>query len=133
VVEQTALRAEERAQHLEVLPHPLGADVLEHADRRDGVERLGAGGVELAVVLQPDLDQIVDACCPHPRTSAGGLLLADGDPDHPSLVALGGVQRERTPTAADVEQPATGRFVEPQLPADQVVLAGLRLREAHVG
>ena len=54
----------------------LRADVLGHPDRADRVELLVA---ELAVVLQPDLDLVADACLADPLARQLGLLPADRD------------------------------------------------------
>ena len=109
-------RTEEATEDREVLLHPLGADVLEHADRRDGVELLA---VELPVVLEADVDQVVEPGGGHPLPCSRGLLAADRDADDAGLVVLGGVHRQRAPAAADVEQPAPGCLVETELPADR--------------
>ena len=77
------------------------ADVLGHADRGDGVERLAP---ELAVVLQPDLDAVGDPGVLDPAPGELGLGLADGDADDLGAVVGGGVDRHRSPPAADVEQ-----------------------------
>ncbi len=50
--------------------------MLEHADRRDGVELLAA---ELPVVLQPDVDQVVEPGGGHPLPRPRRLLAADRD------------------------------------------------------
>lgn len=97
----------------------LLADVLEHADRCDGVE----GTAGLAVVLDTDLDPVGQprGCDP----LAGELRLPgrEGDAERPHAVVSGGVQHERAPAAADVEQRLP--FTQPELVADQVELADL--------
>src|SRR3954468_20165654 len=60
VVEQPRARAQRAAQAAGVLVHLLGADVLDHADRRDGVERLAGqlpvvGDAEVGAVGDPRL------------------------------------------------------------------------------
>ena len=82
-----------------------GADVLEHADRRDRVERRLS---QLAVVLQADLDPVGDA----------GGLDALRERAAPARVRASRRRRARrsgarhgspsTPAAADVEQPHAG-------------------------
>ena len=63
---------------VEVLAQPGPADVLEHADRADGVE--GAVG-DVAVVLQPDLDLVGQALGLDAGAGPSGLLGRHGDAD----------------------------------------------------
>jgi hypothetical protein len=94
--------------------------VFVHADARDLVERPVG---ELAVVADADLDpsgqaRPLDALA---RRRGLGLRRRDADPAH--AVALRGVQQQRAPAAADVQQPLAGRQLE--LGADQLELARL--------
>ena len=58
MVEQPPARAQRAAQPARVLVHLLGADVLDHPDRGDGVERLAG---ELAVVDDAEVGAVGDA------------------------------------------------------------------------
>ena len=120
--------AERGVEHLEVPVELLLADVLGHADRRDGVEPLTA---EQAVVLQPDLDPVGDAGLGDPLASERRLGLADGDADDGHVVVRGGVDGHRAPAAPDVEHPPAGVVVEPELAADQLVLGRLGVGEVR--
>ena len=107
----------------------LGApDVLVHADARDLVERPVG---DLAVVLDPDLNAVPEAGLRD--AGPGELRLRLGQRDahrgHPEL--RGGVDRQRAPAAADVQQPFA--LVQPQLAADHVKLALLRSLQRVVG
>ena len=66
VVEQPSLRPQQRVQVGEVLVQARLADVLEHADRADGVERPVG---DRAVVLQAELDAVAEAA-DRPRHAA---------------------------------------------------------------
>ena len=73
VVEQPAPGAQQALQPVEVLGQLRLADVLEHADRADGV--VGAVG-DLAVVLHPDLDAVGQPGVGHPLLGQLGLAAA---------------------------------------------------------
>ena len=60
-----------------------------------------------------------------------GLGAADRDADHVNVVVEGGVDRHRSPAAADVEQPGARLLRQAELAADQFVLGGLRGGEVH--
>ena len=107
----------------------LLADVFAHLDRAHRVE-LGVG-VDLAVVLQSHLDAIGQAAVGDPLRDQVALLGREGDSGGVHPVSLGGVQDQRTPSAADVEQPHPGSQVE--LPADQVELGTLGIDQRLVG
>ena len=75
--------------------------MLEHADRRDGVECLAA---KVAVVLQADLDPV---STPPPGGPLGGTVACDGLSVMATTLApysRGRVDRHRPPPAPHVEQ-----------------------------
>jgi hypothetical protein len=88
-----------------------------HLDRGHRVERWPA---QLPVVQQSHLDPVAEPGLGHPRQHVVAPLGGQGDAGGVHAVVLGGVQDERAPTAADVEQPPAGAQVE--LAADQVEL-----------
>ena len=103
------------------------ADVLAHLDRRHRVEGTVS---DLAVVLEPDLDPVLESLGLDPGVDEGLLLRRQGHPDDADAVLLGRVDRQRAPPAADVEVPVrrgVGQRVEPQLAADEVELVALRV------
>ncbi len=106
--------------HREVGRQHRRSDVLEHADRRDRVE----AALHVAVVLQADVDDVVEAGRGDPLAGQLDLSLRQGHPDDPGAVVAGGVDRKAPPSAADVEQPRAGP--QPQLAADHLELAPLR-------
>ena len=81
--------------------------------------------VDVAVVLQADLDLVGQARLGDPLLGQLGLAPGDRDADRLDPVVLGGVQHHAAPAAAHVEQ-AHARL-QAQLAADQLVLVGLRL------
>jgi hypothetical protein len=85
VVEQAAAGVEQPGQGLGVDVDVGRADVLDHADAGDRVERLG---VELAIVGHADLDPVLEAALGHPPLGLGGLRLGQGDADRPHPVVL---------------------------------------------
>ena len=110
----------------EVLRHLFGTDVLEHADRRDGVEALPA---QIPVVLHPDLDLFFEPGLLDPQPGQVGLRAAEGHADDRCAVAAGGVQGHGAPPAADVEQARAGSLVQSELATHEVVLGLLRRLE----
>ncbi len=125
MVEQPAAGGQQPVQAGGVRQVLGGADVLGHADAGDGVE----GAVrDLAVVLQADLDPVGETGVGDPAAGQGDLLRRDGDADRVHAVVLGGVQQQRAPAAADVQQPHAGP--QAQLAADQVELGRLGVLQA---
>ena len=117
-------RAQRAAQPARVLVHLLGADVLDHADRGDGVERLAR---ELAVVDDAEVGAVGDARLLGAAPRGLDLRRRERDAGDVHAVALGGVDRERAPAAADVEHALAAR--QRQLLADELELGLLRLLE----
>src|SRR3546814_247903 len=124
VVEEPAAGGQQRRQRREVRIDAGLADVLGHADRGDGLE-IPAG--EVAVVLEPDLDPVGEAGLFDALAGELDLLSADGDPDDVDAVLAGGVDRHRSPPAADIEQPHAGPLVAAELAAHESVLRRLRI------
>jgi len=83
--------------------------VLDHADARDRIERLIS---ELAVVGDANLDPVLEARVGDHLTSEPGLRARQRHADDVSAVALGCVDREASPAAADVEHALTGFELE---------------------
>ena len=98
------------------------ADVLDHADRGDRVERLAR---DLAVVHDADVDLVGHARRGGALARELRLRLAQRDPGDVHAVLARGVQRERAPAAADVEHPLAR--LQRELRADEVELGPLRL------
>ena len=113
--------AKRRIAWAHVRREPALADVFEHADRADRVVR---AVVDVAVVLQPDLDPIAEPGVGDALAGELVLLARDRDADRVHAVVAGRVQRHAAPTAADVEQPFA--FAKVELATDQVVLRPLR-------
>ena len=127
VVEQPAPGHEQLVEPLEVRLELGEADVLEHPDRADRVVR---AVVDVAVVLQPDLDRSGEPGLGDPLLRELGLAPRDRDADGAHAVVARRVHDHPAPTAADVEQ-AHARL-ERELAADQLVLRGLRGVEPDV-
>ena len=85
VVEQPSLRDQQLAQVAEVLAEAPAPDVLEHADGADGVER---AVVDVAVVLQPDVDLAGQPGVLHPLDRGLDLAGRDGHADDLDPVVL---------------------------------------------
>ena len=80
----------------------VDADVLDHADAGDRVERLAG---QLAVVHDADVDPVADARLGRPLARQRGLRLRQRDAGDRHAVLARGVDREAAPAAADVEHP----------------------------
>ena len=130
MIEQPPGRGQQVPEGLEVLGHPLASHMLEHADRGDGVEGLAA---QVAVVHHADLHLPVETGLADPAGRFVDLLPAQGHPDHPGAVVLGGVDGHRTPAAADVEQARSGRPIDAELATDQLAFGGLGILQAGFG
>lgn len=109
VIEEAATRSDQAVHACEVLAEAGGADVLEHPDRADRVE---GAVVDVAVVLEPDLDPVSEAGVGDTIAGQLGMASRHGDPHTSNAVMLGGVQEHGAPTAADIEETIAGRQVE---------------------
>ena len=67
--------ASKSPEGLEVPGHACRSDVLEHPDRRDGVELLPA---QVPVVLEPDLDLVGEPGLDHPSPGFVDLVRGSG-------------------------------------------------------
>ena len=74
--------------------------MLDHADARDRVEALAG---QLAVVGDPQLDELLHARLSRALAPELDLALGQGHSQHLDAVVAGGVDREAPPAAADVE------------------------------
>ena len=124
VVEQDAGRLEQLRERLGVAVDLVLADVLDHADARDRVERLVG---DLPVVGDADLDPVGQAERGDPLAAERGLLVGDRDPENLGPVFAGRVDREAAPAAADVEDAVA--LLEAELGRDEVELGPLGLLE----
>src|SRR5690606_5513279 len=104
----------------EVFCASFPADVLEHPDAHDLVERRPA---EIAIVEQLEADSVLQPCFANPLPTQLQLRAAERYSHALHAVALGGVDQHSSPSAADVEQPLSG--LEPELAADQLELGFL--------
>ena len=128
VVEEQAARSQQRVHRLHVGIELGPPDVLVHADARDLVEwRL----VDLAVVEHAHLGAVGQAGCLDPPARELRLRLRERHAERAHAVAGRGVQDERAPATADVEQALTR--LQAQLAADQLELALLRALERVAG
>jgi hypothetical protein len=121
--QQPAARPERALEDRDVtrilpLPH-----VLAHLDGGDGVER--RGHIEIAVVLQPNLDAVAQTPLGGASDGEIALLGRQRDPAGANAITACRVQDQRAPTTPDVQQPHP-RF-ELQLATDHVQLRGLRI------
>src|SRR5215831_5432292 len=122
-MEQTHPPGREKPRGLAQVPwDQLAADVLEHADAHDPVER--AVGSELAVVLEADHHARFEATRLEHLVGAALLRLAERDADDPNTIVARGVSGEPAPAAAYVEEREVG--LEPELLADVAKLLLLR-------
>ena len=96
--------------------------MLDHANRRDGVELVSA---QVAVIGQPELDQVLEPRLADALATQLDLLLGERDPEHLDPIVLGRVHGEAAPPAAYVEHPLTR--LEGELPTHQVQLGLLGL------
>ena len=120
VVQQPALGQQERvAAGRSTSSSCVEADVLEHADRADRVER---AVVDVAVVLQADLDPVAEPGLGDPLRRQLGLALRDGDADRAHPV----VPRPRASTMPPQPHPTSSSRMpgcSASLLADELVLA----------
>ncbi len=116
--EQLRAGAEE---DVEVLP----ADRLDHLDR----DELRVAPAQVAVVLDQHLDAVFEAGRAHALARHGVLLCRDRGGGHAAAVLPGGMDGERAPAAADLDEMVVGAQLE--LAADPVELRELGLVQRH--
>src|SRR5205814_1283975 len=80
------------------------ADMLEHADRDDTVERPG----DMAIVLEEEADAIAQSLLGRAAIGDRELLIRKRDPRHVDLGVLGEIEAEAAPARADVEDALAG-------------------------
>ncbi|KAF1858522.1 hypothetical protein Lal_00015039 [Lupinus albus] len=100
VVHHDPTRRQQLVDAVEVRRQVVHAHVLEHADARDPVELAG----DVAVVLQPDLDAVLQAGLRHALARQFVLALGQRDTHAARAEFAGRADHERAPAAADVEQ-----------------------------
>ena len=128
MIQEQSSRPQRRERRCEILVEALEADVLDHADTSDLVERRLTR--QLPIIADLHSAAIGESRCRHALAGKLSLSLAQRDAQCHRAVALRGVYDETSPAAADVEQPITGR--EPKLSANQIELGFLRLVEIVV-
>ena len=126
MVQEPALGPQQAEQAVEVRRELRESDVFEHADRADRVVRTIA---YVAVVLQPDFDEVRETGLGDAFGRVLRLLTRERDPDRAHIVVARRVHCEGRPPAADVEQPHAG--FERELATDELVLRLLRGFETH--
>src|SRR5262249_57305452 len=99
VVEEDAARTQQRVGLAEVQRQHLAADVLEHADADQLVERARY----LAIILILDAAAILQAGLANALLSELHLLAAQGDAERVDAVLLCRVHHQTAPAAADVQ------------------------------
>ncbi|MCY1366784.1 hypothetical protein D9M69_536900 [compost metagenome] len=129
VVEHQPARLEQRVDLAKVGRHVGRAHVLEHAHRRDLVERLRVG--QLAVVAQLHAHAALQAFFLDEPLHVRVLVLRQGDARGVHAVVLGRPHQQRAPARADVQVALAG--LQHELAADVVELGFLRLRQRELG
>jgi hypothetical protein len=95
-----SVRGEQLAAAPEEAPEVLPADRLDHLDR----DQLVVAAPQVAVVLEQHRDAVLDAGLPDAARCERVLLGGDRRRRHPAAVLGGGVDRQRAPAAADLQQ-----------------------------
>src|SRR5271163_2466618 len=101
-----------------------GADMLEHTDRDDAVER----ALDVAIVLQSEIDAIREVRVARTLRGDGLLLVRQRHPRHARAAGLREIEPHPAEPAADVERAMA--FVDEQLGGDVALFRQLRLFEA---
>ena len=109
MVEQPPAGRQQPCQQLRVQVDPLLADMLDHADARDRIERPVG---HFAVVGQPDLNAIGQPRRGDPLSRERGLLLRQRDSDNAYSVARG--SEWRSPRKRSSVAGALGGLTTPQ-------------------
>ncbi len=118
-----AVRSQQVAADVEERPVVIDADMLEHAHRDDGVER----AFDVAVVLEQETRAIRQAAILGALVGDGVLLLRKRHAGDLDTAAVGEVEAEPAPAAADVEH--LHPRLERQLRRDVALLGKLRRLE----
>ncbi len=118
---------EQRRAFLEELVVEAGADMLEHADRDNAVERLR----DVAIVDQLELRLVGEAGFGGALVGDAVLLLGEGDAGHGDIRHFREIETEATPAAADIQDLLSGG--EAQLGREVTLLGELRVVERLAG
>ncbi len=105
----------------------VGPDVLQHADRDEGVVLAG----DVAVIVEHVLDAVVQPLAGRLRAGVLDLLPGDVECAHADAVFPGHVTRQTTPATAEFHDPLAG--LKRELATDVFELRQLRLFERQVG
>ena len=119
VVEQQPPRTEQRSEMREVHVEVVSANVFEHPDRGDCVER----SVGFAVVDLADRDEMIHSRFLGTAPGGFGLVRRQCGPSCRDPIVGGGVDDERPPATTNIEKLLSGCQLE--LATDQVELADL--------
>ena len=103
------------------------ADMLEHADRHDAIERT----LDIAVVDQPEHRVLRAAAFARPLLRARELFLREGDAGHLRARDFGEIERQAAPAAADVEHLGAG--LDAELRGEMPLLGKLSVVERLLG
>ncbi len=122
-----AVGAHRAIDHAAQIAVVLEADVLQHADRHERVERAR----DVPVVVLDELDAIGEPLARRALPRVGDLVRREIERLHPHAVMPRHVQRERAPSAAGLDD-ALAR-PEADLAADQIHLRDLGRLERRVG
>ena len=116
---------EQRTQTPEVAGQVLVTNRLEHLARDNAVKRsLALGALDVAIVLQTELNQVVHAGGLGARARDGELLFGQRDTDHAAADPLRDAHAHGAPTAADLKHAVRGQ--QPGASDDLIELAELR-------
>ena len=124
MVQQPTLGAQQRVTPREVAGELGESDVLEHADRADGVVRTV---VDVAEVGVAHLDPVAQPALGDALARELGLGFGERHAHRVDAVVLGRVEHHAAPPAPDVEEPHP--WLEVELAADELVLVRLRVLE----
>jgi len=103
------------------------ADCFDHFDGDDFIE----GALDVAVVLDTDLELVFQAGVLDALAGVGGLCFGDGDTGDLTAIVCGGVAAEAAPAAADFEDVVGGGEFE--LLAESFVFGSLGFFDSGVG
>ena len=110
----------------------IDADMFEHADRHDAVER----ALDVAIVLQVEAGPVGQALFRGALVGDGVLFLRQRDAGHIGAGDLGEIQAQSAPAAADVEHPQVSLVAvaaEQQLGGEMPLLGELSIVERLLG
>ncbi len=123
VVQHEPARRQDPPDLAEILGKPRNPYMLEHADARDLVVERVLRQVE--IVAQLDAHAATESACGDLAFHVLELVARQRDPGRVDAVHFGRPEQQRSPAAADVEEPLAGS--KPKLAADVVELGCLRI------